>query len=41
MKKDEIKEQYYDCIYQELKGEIEAYTDIICLIESSGVLKND
>ena len=38
MKKDEIKEQHYDCIYQKLKGEIDAYTDILCLIESSGVL---
>ena len=24
----------------ELKGEIEAYTDVICLIESSGVLND-
>ena len=38
MHEDEIKEQHYDCIYQELIGEINAYTDVLCLIESSGVL---
>ena len=24
-----------------LRGEIDAYTDVLCLIESSGVLEND
>ena len=41
MKKDEIKEQHYDCIYQRLQGEIEAYTDVKILIETSGLIKSN
>ena len=41
IKKDEIKEQHYDCIYQKLKGEIKAYTDILILLETSGVVENE
>lgn len=38
-----ISYEYEEVVKQEseLKGEINAYTDILCLIESSGVLNND
>ena len=40
MQKDEIKEQHYDCVYQKIQGNIDAYTDIKNLLENE-VLENE
>ena len=32
------EKEYYTPHFHALRGEIDAYTDVICLIESSGVL---
>ena len=37
----DLSRKHYPKKQERLKGEVEAYTDVICLIESSGVLSDD